>query len=35
VKKVIGAAEWDHPVQQALIRRLLGGEDDAAEESGT
>ena len=35
VKKVIGAAEWDHPVQQALIRRLLGGEDDEAEESGT
>ncbi len=35
VKKLIGAAEWDHPVQQALIRRLLGGEDDEAEESGT
>ncbi len=24
VKKVIGAAEWDHPAQQALFRRLLG-----------
>ena len=34
VKKVIGAAEWDHPVQQALIRRLLGGEDDEVAESG-
>jgi len=35
VKKVIGAAEWDHPVQQALIRQLLGGEDDKVAESGT
>jgi peroxiredoxin len=26
VKKVIGATEWDHPAQQALIRRLLAGE---------
>jgi peroxiredoxin len=25
VKKVIGAAEWDHPAQKALFRRLLGG----------
>jgi thiol-disulfide isomerase/thioredoxin len=24
VKKVIGAAEWDHPAQKALFRRLLG-----------
>ena len=23
VKKVIGATEWDHPAQKALIRRLL------------
>jgi hypothetical protein len=23
VKKVIGAAEWDGPVNEALIRRLL------------
>ncbi|HWP35984.1 MAG TPA: TlpA disulfide reductase family protein [Gemmatimonadales bacterium] len=26
VKKVIGATEWDHPAQQALIKRLLAGE---------
>jgi peroxiredoxin len=25
VKKVIGAAEWDHPAQKAMLRRLLGG----------
>jgi peroxiredoxin len=25
VKKVIGAAEWDHPAQKAMFRRLLGG----------
>jgi peroxiredoxin len=24
VKKLIGAAEWDHPTQVALMRRLLG-----------
>jgi peroxiredoxin len=34
VKKIIGAAEWDHPVQEALIRRLLGGDDAAVAESG-
>ena len=32
VKKIIGATEWDHPAQQALIRRLLAGE--AAEPTG-
>jgi peroxiredoxin len=26
VKKVIGAAEWDHPAQKALFRRLLASE---------
>jgi len=26
VKKIIGAAEWDHPAQQALIKRLLADE---------
>jgi cytochrome c biogenesis protein CcmG, thiol:disulfide interchange protein DsbE len=26
VKKVIGAAEWDHPAQKALFRRLLGSQ---------
>ncbi len=35
IRRVIGAAEWDHPVQQALIRRLLGGNDDQVAESGT
>ncbi len=25
VKKVIGAAEWDSPVNETLIRRLLDG----------
>jgi len=34
VKKLIGAAEWDHPVQITLIRRLLGGGDDELAESG-
>ena len=34
VKKVIGATEWDHPVQITLIRRLLGGTDDELAESG-
>jgi peroxiredoxin len=34
VKKVIGATEWDHPVQEALIRRLLGGNDAAVADSG-
>lgn len=27
VKKVIGAAEWDHPAQKALFRRLLAERD--------
>jgi peroxiredoxin len=26
IKKVIGAAEWDHPAQKALFRRLLAAE---------
>jgi cytochrome c biogenesis protein CcmG/thiol:disulfide interchange protein DsbE len=26
VKKVIGAAEWDHPAQEALFRRLLAAQ---------
>jgi len=26
VKKIIGAAEWDHPAQKALFRRLLAAE---------
>jgi peroxiredoxin len=26
VKKVIGATEWDHPAQQALLKRLLAAE---------
>ena len=30
VKKVIGATEWDHPVQKALLRELLSG--DAAQD---
>ncbi len=33
VKKVIGAAEWDHPTQIALMRRLLGADGDAVETS--
>ncbi|GBD31548.1 Thiol-disulfide oxidoreductase ResA [bacterium HR33] len=31
VKKVIGAAEWDHPAQKALFRRLL---EEPAESGG-
>lgn len=30
IRKVIGAAEWDQPVQTAPIRRLLGLDADAA-----
>jgi len=32
VKKVIGAAEWDHPTQVNLLRRLLGIDDEPLEE---
>jgi peroxiredoxin len=32
VKKVIGAAAWDHPTQVALMRRLLGIDEKAVEE---
>jgi peroxiredoxin len=31
VKKVIGAAEWDHPAQKALFRRLLEEPAEARE----
>ena len=27
VKKIIGAAEWDHPAQKTLIRGLLGADE--------
>jgi peroxiredoxin len=30
VKKIIGATEWDHPAQKALIERLLAGEASEA-----
>lgn len=33
VKKLIGAAEWDHPTQVALMRRLLGSDADTVEAS--
>jgi cytochrome c biogenesis protein CcmG, thiol:disulfide interchange protein DsbE len=29
IKKVIGASEWDGPVNEALIRRLVGEQPDA------
>lgn len=32
VKKVIGAVEWDHPTQVALMRRLLGADEQPTEE---
>lgn len=32
VKKVIGAAEWDHPTQVALMRRLMGNNGQELEE---
>lgn len=32
VKKVIGAAEWDHPTQVNLFRRLLGIDDETVAE---
>ena len=35
VKKVIGAAEWDHPTQVALLRRLLGVHEQELEERGS
>jgi peroxiredoxin len=34
VKKVIGAVEWDHPTQVALMRRLLGADEQPTEERG-
>ncbi|HXV86385.1 MAG TPA: TlpA disulfide reductase family protein [Gemmatimonadales bacterium] len=34
VKKVIGATEWDHPAQQALIRRLLADREEQAGQGG-
>lgn len=33
VKKLIGAAEWDHPTQVALLRRLLGSDAERVETS--
>ncbi len=35
VKKVIGAAQWDHPTQIALIRRLLGNDEQGLENDGS
>jgi len=35
VKKVIGAAEWDHPTQVALMRRLLGNDGQELEDIGS
>jgi len=32
VKKVIGAAQWDHPTQVALLRRLLGVDEQPVED---
>jgi len=32
VKKVIGATQWDHPTQVALLRRLLGVDDQSVED---
>jgi len=34
VKKVIGAVEWDHPTQVALMRRLLGADEQPTEARG-
>jgi thiol-disulfide isomerase/thioredoxin len=31
VKKIIGAAEWDHPAQKTLIRGLLGADEGQGE----
>ncbi len=35
VKKVIGAAAWDHPTQVALMRRLLGNDGQELEDIGS
>jgi len=35
VKKVIGAAQWDHPTQVALMRRLLGNDGQGLEDNGS
>ncbi len=34
VKKVIGAAAWDHPTQVALMRRLLGVDEQSVADRG-
>jgi peroxiredoxin len=34
IKKVIGATEWDHPTQVALMRRLLGINEQAVARRG-
>ena len=34
VKKVIGAAVWDHPSQVALMRRLLGVDEQSVADRG-
>ena len=34
VKKVIGAVEWDHPTQVALMRRLLGADEQPTQKRG-